>query len=255
MKKVIVIGGGIAGLSAGIYAQKCGFNTTILESHYIPGGNCTSWKRGGYLFEGGMHWLTGSGENQPLHKLWRHVGALTDNVKIHYSEPYLEYDHEGTPIRLYRDVNQTEKHLIELSPTDEKEIKKLCNYIRKIKKLSMPVTDLRGVKVTKKNRMPLSFLFSAMSVFRAIGKVSKISQEAYINRFKHEGIKEMLRSNTSVEGGFLPLVFTMGTLAGGDGGFPEGGSLPFAKRMADTFTSLGGEILYKRQPARLFHLA
>ena len=28
-KKVIVIGGGIAGLSAGVYAQKCGFDTTI----------------------------------------------------------------------------------------------------------------------------------------------------------------------------------------------------------------------------------
>ena len=55
MKKLIVIGGGIAGLSAGIYAQKCGFDTTIFESHSISGGNCTSWKRGGYLFEGGMH--------------------------------------------------------------------------------------------------------------------------------------------------------------------------------------------------------
>ena len=29
MKKVIVIGGGIAGLSAGIYAKKCGFDVVI----------------------------------------------------------------------------------------------------------------------------------------------------------------------------------------------------------------------------------
>jgi len=38
-KKVMVIGGGIAGLSAGVYAQKCGFDVTILESHGIAGGN------------------------------------------------------------------------------------------------------------------------------------------------------------------------------------------------------------------------
>jgi len=49
MKKVIIVGGGIAGLSAGIYAMQSGFDVTILEMHTIPGGNCTSWKRKGYF--------------------------------------------------------------------------------------------------------------------------------------------------------------------------------------------------------------
>ena len=94
---VIVIGGGIAGLSAGVYAQKCGFDVTILESHSIAGGNCTSWRRKGYLFGGGMHWLTGSSKTEAIHKMWRYVGALDDNLKIHCDEPFIEYDHHGTP--------------------------------------------------------------------------------------------------------------------------------------------------------------
>ncbi|MBQ1180991.1 MAG: FAD-dependent oxidoreductase, partial [Treponema sp.] len=40
-KNVIIIGAGIAGLSAGVYAAKAGFKTTILESHIIPGGLST----------------------------------------------------------------------------------------------------------------------------------------------------------------------------------------------------------------------
>jgi len=44
--------------------------------------------------------------------------------------------------------------------------------------------------------------------------------------------------------GIAMLIMTMGALARGDGGFPEGGSLPFAGRIVKTFTSLGGEILY-----------
>jgi phytoene dehydrogenase-like protein len=119
-KKVIVIGGGIAGLSAGVYALRCGFDVTVLESHSISGGNCTSWRRSGYLFEGGMHWLTGSSKKEPIHKMWRTVGALNDSVQIHCSEPFIEYDYEGTPIRLYRDVDTTEKHFISLSPSDAK---------------------------------------------------------------------------------------------------------------------------------------
>ena len=128
-KKVIVIGGGIAGLSAGIYARRCGFGVTVLESHASAGGNCTSWRRGGYLFEGGMHWLTGSDKEQAVKKLCRYVGALDDSVAIHNPEPFFEYDHNGTPIKFYRDVDETEKHLLALSPADIKEIKGLCNNI------------------------------------------------------------------------------------------------------------------------------
>ncbi|HOE56630.1 MAG TPA: oleate hydratase, partial [Bacillota bacterium] len=57
MKKVIIVGAGIAGLTAGVYALQSGFDTTIYESHTIPGGACTSWRRKGYLFEGGLLWL------------------------------------------------------------------------------------------------------------------------------------------------------------------------------------------------------
>jgi len=251
MKKVIVIGGGIAGLSAGIYAQKCGFDVIILESHNIAGGNCTSWKRGGYLFEGGMHWLSGSSPKEQLNNLWRYVGALDDSVPIHTREPFMEYDHDGVPIRVYRDVDATERHLRALSPADAKEIKKLCDNIRKVKNLAMPVTDLRGVKATKKTRPPLSLLFSALSAAWMIKTFAKVSRDEYVDRFSHEGLRELIRACTFDNVGVAPLFFTMGTLARGDGGFPEGGSLPFAGRMVKTFTKLGGKILYNTRADRV----
>ena len=46
-KKVIVIGAGIAGLSAGCYARMNGYDAEIYEAHTQPGGLCTSWKRQG----------------------------------------------------------------------------------------------------------------------------------------------------------------------------------------------------------------
>lgn len=39
MKKVIIIGGGISGLSSGIHAQLKGFESIVIEKHLIPGGN------------------------------------------------------------------------------------------------------------------------------------------------------------------------------------------------------------------------
>jgi phytoene dehydrogenase-like protein len=50
-KKVIIIGGGLAGLSAGCYAAMNGYETQIFEHHSVPGGVAASWKRGGYLID------------------------------------------------------------------------------------------------------------------------------------------------------------------------------------------------------------
>ena len=229
MKKVIIIGGGIAGLSAGVFAQRSGFEVTILEGHSIAGGNCTSWKRKDYLFEGGMHWLTGTSPQNPLNGLWRSIGALDDSVKIDYSEPFMEYRHNGTPIRLYRDVNKTEKDWLALSPEDEKEIKVFCDSIRKVQ------SEFRKPE----NEQEIDSAFY------------ELSREEYINRFSHEGIKGLFSSVPGEEQGIPMLLMTLGHLADGEGGFPEGGSLPFVQRIVKTFESLGGKILYNSPAERV----
>ena len=104
MKKIVIVGAGISGLAAGIYALQSGFDATIYESHTIPGGASTSWRRKGYLFEGGMHWLTGSSPKAPLNRLWREVGALNDQVPIYNRDPFLTFAYHGQTGYLYRDV-------------------------------------------------------------------------------------------------------------------------------------------------------
>ena len=251
MKKVVVIGGGIAGLSAGIYARQCGFDVTILESHEIAGGNCTSWKRKGFLFEGGMHWLTGSAAHEPIHAIWRNIGALDDSVQVHYPEPFMEYNHEGEHVCVYRNVDRFEAHLLSLSPQDEKPIRAMCRQIRRVQNLAMPLTDIKGVKVTRKRYPPISMLFSAISATRLISSLSKVTRQQYIAQFSHEGIRQLLLCCTTDESGVMPIIFTMGTLTRGDGGFPEGGSLAFVNRIVKRFESLGGQISYGTRATRI----
>ena len=45
--RVAIVGAGISGLSAGCYARMNGYEVEIHESHSLPGGLCTSWKRSG----------------------------------------------------------------------------------------------------------------------------------------------------------------------------------------------------------------
>lgn len=247
MKKVIIIGGGIAGLSAGVYARRSGFDVTILEQHTIPGGNSTSWKRDGYLFEGGLHWLVGSSAEAPLNRLWRETGALTSDTHIYNRDPFLTYLDGDQQICLYRDVNRLEQHLLSVSPQDTDSIRSLCKDIRKFGKMSMPVMDIKGVRVKHKSAPPLSMLFSMMSVMPRMKALSKISSAEYVAQFKHPGIRILLK-NVVGSGEFAAnsILFTLAGLSVGDAGYPKGGSLAMAQRMADCFTGLGGKIQYKK---------
>jgi phytoene dehydrogenase-like protein len=81
--KILIIGAGVADLSAGIYAQMNGFESTIYEMHRIPGGLCTSWRRRGYIFDGAVRYLTSLCPNTKGNQLWAELGIL-DDTPIHF---------------------------------------------------------------------------------------------------------------------------------------------------------------------------
>lgn len=246
--KIAIVGAGIAGLSAGIYALQSGFDVTIYESHSVAGGNATGWKRNGYYFEGGMHWLVGSSETMALNKLWREIGALQENNPVYNRDPFLTYINGEEKIALYRDTDKLQKHLLGISPQDEKAIKRLIKDICALKTTAMPVMDIKGVKVKQKASIPLSQLYGYMKAGRTMAKLSKISIDVYVMRFQHEGIRQLLSSVISMgEYSAMALVFTLGGLAANDSGYPKGGSFQLAQNMVNTFKNLGGVIEYNKK--------
>jgi Phytoene dehydrogenase and related proteins len=244
MREIIIVGAGIAGLSAGIYAQQSGFDVTIYESHTIPGGASTSWRRKGYLFEGGIHWMIGTSPKPPLNRVWRELGALSDDVAIYYKDPFLTVDYEGQIGCLYRDVEKLRQHFIKLSPEDKNEIDKLCRDIKRFMRVKMPVNDIKGVKVKEKASIQLSSVMKMLPAFSKMSFYAKQSVGEFARRFKSPIIKALIENVTGPEYSAIALIFNLAALASGDGGYPQGGSLAMAKRMAKYFESLGGKIHY-----------
>ena len=245
MKKIIVIGAGLAGLSAGIYAQQSGFDTTIYESHTIPGGASTSWRRKGYYFEGGLHWLTGSSPKTQLNKLWREVGALDDTVEIYDRDPFFSFEQDGKRACLYRDVEKLRAHLTELSPADQKEIDKLCADIPKFAKAEMPVMDLAKMKAKYPAKPSIWGMLSMIPALSRMKYYQNLSAREFGERFQSPQIRNLLIEMIGEEYSASSAIFTIATLAAGDGGYPAGGSLAMASRMARYFESLGGTIVYQ----------
>src|SRR5512134_1952073 len=120
--KLIVIGGGLAGLSAGCYARASGFDVKLLEHNVALGGECTAWQRGPYLVDGCIHWLTGG----PFDELYEELGIFPA-VKLHVLEEFATYRHarEGWQVSLQRDLRRTLDALRNLAPEDGAEIRRL----------------------------------------------------------------------------------------------------------------------------------
>jgi phytoene dehydrogenase-like protein len=198
-----------------------------------------------------MHWLTGSSPKTLLHRLWREVGALDDNVQIFNRDPFLSFDYKGQTAYLYRDTEKLRQHFLELSPQDEKEINSLCRDIKKFTKINMPVMDIKGIKVKKKASVPLSLFFGMLPSLPRMSFYAKQTAKEYSERFKSPILRLLLESIIPSDNNATGTVFTIATLASGDGGYPQGGSLSMASRIAKRFESLGGTIQYGKSVSKV----
>ena len=82
MSKVIVIGGGISGLTAGIKLLNAGHQVTLIEKNKDVGGLCSGYFVDGFLVDTCIHWLMGTKKGNFINDLWREIGGLGRKVKI-----------------------------------------------------------------------------------------------------------------------------------------------------------------------------
>ncbi len=79
-RKILVIGGGITGISAAIDAAKTGYEVTIVEKESALGGNAKNWRKqlpGAYPYDGLIE-PTIDIKNQGARRLFQHHGQNRD---------------------------------------------------------------------------------------------------------------------------------------------------------------------------------
>lgn len=239
MSKVIIIGGGIAGLSAGIFCAKAGYETEIYEKNLIPGGSCSAWKRGLYTIDNCIHWMTGTLENTPQYDLWEEVGGLGKDIKLFKRESFYSSELNGQTITLWRDVERTRKEMLELSPEDEKEINRFINTI----KLGMKIQYPKETPWKKENAFKGSNLYvSYPELVKTMVEYIGINLDQLSKKFKHPLLQHVISDfmNKDYESYWLILAYSI--FACGNGEIPEGGSLGLVKNMVKTYKEAGGKL-------------
>ncbi len=232
MADVLIIGGGVSGLSAGIYAQMSGHRAMICERHGRMGGNLTGWKREGYLIDNCIHWLTGTNPASDTYKMWVDLGVL-GNVEVHYSDVLYSCTLEGESMALYRSLDRTCERMLEISQDDRSEI---FSFIRAVE-LMQGCCKIGGEKHDRHIKI-IDLIRGIPTLYKyydlTVGELSE--------RFLHPLLRLFMGSFWGKDFGALALIAVCAHFCGDNGGIPQGGSCDMALRMEKRFLSLGGEI-------------
>lgn len=245
-KKVVIIGGGIAGLSAGIYSAMNGFDTEIIEMHTVAGGQCTAWCRKEYRFDYCLHWLVGTSKGA-FHEIWKETNVINDETEIIDHEIHSRIlDADGNEFIIYSNIDRWEKYLFEIAPEDKVPIQKMCSDMRKS-------ALLEPFALAPEMRSPFDYikiLPKMLPVFNVIRKFGKLSCKEYFDKldFKNERMKLVLSAMYG-ERNFsaLAFIFMLGWFNQKNAGYIKGGSYPLAQRMVERFVKLDGKLSYNKK--------
>jgi len=252
-KEVLIIGGGIAGLSAGIYAQKNGYKATIVEQHpNKPGGQLTSWSRGGdYTFDYCLEWLVGT-RHGVYNGIWHEIGALDGSVGVVDHDVFVKLVDEGGEhgeFYLYSDMDRWETYLkSEVALEDSKAIGKLCRLIKK----SVEFEDLESPPGMRSWWDYLRWIFKSWKFLPILTKYGKMTAKGLIDDvgFKNENLRYFLTRVATVNPykdedlTALGLILMLGFQHDRNAGYLEGGSGQMVQRIRDTYEKLGGKFKF-----------
>lgn len=241
MDKTVIIGGGVAGLSAGIYTRLLGGEATVIEANNTCGGALCGWRRGEWRIDNCIHWLTGTNPETPTYKMWCDLGAL-GGIPIHQGDTLYSFEKNGKRVSLFRSLEKTEQDMLAASPEDARETGAFISAVR----------ILRGIQGTAGENKDGKFSFSEkIKGAPRLIRYHTMSIGALAKRFKSPVLKGFFRCFLGDDFTAITLVIIFATFTADNGGIPEGASVGMAKRITDRFLNLGGEVLLGRAAARI----
>jgi phytoene dehydrogenase-like protein len=238
MSKVVVIGGGIGGLTSALLLSKNGHKVTLLEQYARVGGYATAWHREGITIEGVLHEIDDIGEGSQKYEILKKLGV----TGVEYVQIPQMYRVVKNGLDFTLTHHNAQKEMIDKFPNEKSGIDK---YFSTLKAISKEIEQLMQPTFTTYLKMALFPLF-----FKNIAKYEKTTVQNFLNEcFVSEDAKFAVAANIGYytdDPSNLSLIFfaiAQQSYYNGGGWFVKGGSQKFSDALANAIKQNGGEII------------
>jgi len=241
-KKVIVVGGGIAGLTAATALVKQGADVLLIEKNDYCGGLVNSFTREGFLFDGGIRAIENAGMIKPMLK------ELGIELPLFQSKISLGVEDDVIHVETEESIKDYKDQLLRLYPDSHDDVDRIIRVILKMRKHMNVLfgTDSPFFKDIKRDTRYyfttlILWLFKLLGTIVAIIKM-KVPVEEFLdkkirNRSLYDIISQHFFRNT-------PAFFAMSYFAlYTDYFYPEGGVGQVPLKIKEKLINLGGEVL------------
>ena len=239
MKRIIIIGAGLGGLTAGALLAKRGNKVTILEQHNIVGGCATTFKRkGGFTCEVGLHEMEGVYSNPNIVRIFKELDVY-NNIEFLKANEFFEVRTQKGIFRMPHGVEEAQKALTSKFPNEKKGIER---YFKTIKTIGIKLERLQ-------NPSWYHFAFFPFLFAEILWNKPKNVTDVFNKLFKDEELKLILNANVGYYNdspdtlSFLLHSVAQYSYYNGGGYFIKGGSGELSNYLADIIRQNGGEVI------------
>jgi len=234
---ILIIGGGLAGLSTGCYARMNGWRTTIVEHNLALGGVCAAWQRGPYTIDGCIQWLTGG----PFMRIYEEL-KIIPSVGIRTLEHFATYTNlrTGATVALRGDLDTLRDDLTHFAGEDVEEIDRIIDGAAVIAGMD-PGIDPPPELATIRDR--LHTLWEMRGELGTMFHFRKSMGEYAQSHLVSEDLRRLIATMLPDEAPAFFLLFLLGYLGTGRLSRPIGGTAAFRDALVHRYTQLGGDVL------------
>jgi len=240
-RKVVIVGAGMAGLSAAAYLTRENFNVLVLDKNDRWGGLVNTFEQGGFSFDAGPRAFVNSGIVKPmLRDLGIEGEFLPNKISIGIEE-------EMFTVESMDSLFEYQRILEKLFPESEreialimKEIEKLSGYTRVLSGFDNPsfvnIMDDKGFIFKELLPWTVKFLITIRKM-----KKYQLPMEDYLDKFtENQSLQDIL---TQLFFRQTPTHFALGYFyVYLDYFYPKNGTAELPRLLAEKITSSGGKV-------------
>ncbi|CAM2009852.1 phytoene desaturase family protein [Acanthopleuribacter pedis] len=247
---VIVIGSGIGGLSAASLLTKAGKKVLVLERHTTAGGFTHTYKRKGYEWDVGVHYI---GDVMREKSLVRKMFDYISDGELKWASMGDVYDRlivDGDQFDFRTGYKQLRDDLIQKFPAEEKGIRRYFDMLKEVKDAT-PLAIAKKLVPTllKPALLPLHLTTPSDHAHRTTAEVLD-------ELFTDENLKGILATQWGdcglppEQSSFFIHAMIAGHYANG-AGYPVGGSARIAETIEPVIKAGGGRVMVRAEVAEI----
>lgn len=245
-KEIIVVGGGIAGLTAAVTLAKNGKDVLLIEKNDYCGGLMNTFEKDGFRFDGGARAIVNSGLFSPM------VKEFDLDLELIPNPITLIIEDKKLLINGLDSIDKYSEILKELYPSNHADVDKIIDAMRSVIEDMKVLYGVNNPLFSKNKKkiilaIPSVFLWiiKLMGILRKIDKMKTPVEEFLDGLTNNYSLRDII-SQHFFKG--TPTFFALSYFAlYNDYLYPKGGVGNFPKKLAEKMVELGGEIKYNTE--------